>query len=321
MKIGLIGYGCVGKGSYQILKEKYPAITVDKILVKDRTKERPPALPLTFNAADIIRNPRIELVVEAIDDAETALTYGLQVLREGKVLVTANKKMVAENLPLLLHTAHESGGEIFFEAAVCGSIPVIQSLNTYYKSEEIKSISGILNGSTNYILTLMSEQGISYEEALADAQVKGFAESDPTLDVEGIDAANKLSILCYEAFGEYITPDEIECSGISTITSATVELTNKEFKKIKLVARAAMENGKVVASVKPEVIAPGHPLYNVDNEYNSVLIEGVYSGIQQLTGKGAGSFPTGLAIVADVAKALDANEKKQQTGARYLNVG
>jgi homoserine dehydrogenase len=309
MKIGLIGYGCVGKGSYQILKEKYPSVIVDKVLVKDKTKERPSDLPITFDVEDIISNPEIDLVIEALDDAETAFIYALEILQQGKALVTANKKMVAENLPLLISTSREYGGRIFYEAAVCGSIPIIQNLNSYYRSEKIKSISGILNGSTNYILTLMYDEGISYKKALKEAQNKGFAESDPTLDVEGYDAANKLSILCYEAFGEYVAPDNITCSGITTITTATIELTKQENKKIKLIARGELQNGKLVTSVKPEIVAPGNPLYNIDNENNSVLIEGEYAGIQQLSGKGAGSLPTGLAVVGDVAKALSANKE------------
>lgn len=309
MKIGLIGYGCVGKGSYQILKEKYPSVIVDKIVVKNKNKQRPADLPITFDAEDIISNPETDLIIEAIDDAETALIYALEILQQGKTLVTANKKMVAENLPLLISTSREYGAHIFYEAAVCGSIPVIQNLNAYYRSEEIKSISGILNGSTNYILSLMSDEGISYKKALAEAQAKGFAESDPTMDVEGYDAANKLSILCYEAFGEYIAPDKIESSGITTITTATIELAKQENKKIKLIARGEIQNGCLVTSVKPEVISPGSPFYNIDNEYNTVLIEGKYSGIQQLSGKGAGSLPTGLAVAGDVAKALSANKE------------
>lgn len=300
--IGLIGYGCVGQGFYEILKRKYPEVKVQHIIVKDKNKKRPAGLPISFDVEEVIYNPLITIIAEAIDDSKAALIYALKILEQGKTLVTANKKMVAENLPILVEYTRKYGGRIFYEAAVAGSIPVIQTIKDYYKSEEIESISGILNGSTNYILTLMSEQGFNYEEALIKAQLQGFAESDPTLDVEGFDAVNKLTILIYEAFGQYIAPQNISTTGITEITLKDLARAKSESKKIKLIARADFQDGQLSMSVKPEIIGADNPLFQVDFEYNSVVINGKFSGIQQLTGKGAGSLPTGLAVVSDVVR-------------------
>ena len=303
-KIGLIGFGCVGQGVFNILKKQYPEISIKNIVVKDVNKKRPTGLSFTYDPGEIILDEDIEIIIEAIDDAKTAFEFAKKILEQGKTLITANKKMVAEYLPALVRLQKTYGGKIHYEGAVCGSIPIIHTIKDYYKHEQIKSITGILNGSTNYILTLMSSAGVPYEFALKEAQVKGFAESDPTLDVEGIDAANKLSILCYEAFGEYLAPHLIQSIGITGLTKNDLNTAKRDNKKIKLIASASYADGRLLASVKPHFISSEHPLYWIDNEYNSIIIEGEYAGKQQITGKGAGSFPTGLAVVADALRAL-----------------
>lgn len=303
--IGLIGFGCVGQGFYNILGSKYPELQVKKVVAKNPEKKREVYVPVLFDAEEVIYDKEIRIVVEAIDDARAAFIYAKKTLEQGKILVTANKKMVAENMEELKEYVKNFGGKIFYEAAVCGSIPIIKNINSYFRNEKISKISGILNGSSNFILTQMTLNGQSYEDALKDAQARGFAESDPTLDVEGIDAANKLSILCFDVFGTYISPTDIDVEGITGIDQSVIEEAKNNGSKIKLIATVKLKDDSLALSVKPEAVSENHPLYHVDHEFNSVLVEGEFSGVQQLTGKGAGSFPTGLAVTADVIDAIE----------------
>lgn len=304
-KIGLIGFGCVGQGFYEIVKEKQLPVHIAKIGIKDRLKERKKHLPFTFSPEEIVEDSAIQIIAEAIDDSEAALNYALSALRQGKIFITANKKMVAENLPLLKEAEVKNNGQLYYEAAVCGSIPIIHLLQSYYKNEEIISIEGILNGSSNYILTRMAAGSMPYDKALKEAQEKGFAEADPALDVQGYDAANKLSILSYEAFEKYIDPAAVMRRGIELIKTKDInEASDKGF-KIKLIAKLYLNEGKLKSYVKPQVIDTSHPLYHVDDEYNAVVIEGKFAGKQVLHGKGAGSLPTGLAVAGDLVHILN----------------
>lgn len=303
-KIGLIGYGCVGQGFHHIIKEKQLLVSIEKIGVKNKEKVRPKNYNYSFHPEEILQDPSIEIIVEAIDDPEAALLYAVKTLEQGKTYITANKKMVAENLPLLKETENKNGGSLLFEAAVCGSIPIIQLINNYYKNEKIISIEGILNGSTNYILSKMSTDELSYEEALYEAQVKGFAETDPTLDVQGYDAVNKLTILSYEAFGKYINPAAILRKGIEHVKLKDIKAASERGEKIKLIGTLFYEEDELKAFVRPTTINSDHPLYNVDYENNALVIEGEFAGKQILYGKGAGSLPTGLAVVGDLLHVL-----------------
>jgi homoserine dehydrogenase len=305
--IGLIGFGCVGQGFYELLQAnpEIPAEVV-RIAVKNPTKERPLNKELfVFEYEKLLGDPSIDLVVELIDDAETAFRIVKKALQLGKPVVTANKKMVSENLDALISLQDKYHTPVLYEGAVCGSIPIIQTIDKYYKSDSITSIKGIFNGSTNYILTKIFDTKVSYEEALKGAQDKGFAESDPALDVGGFDPKYKLSILIRHIFGQAVHPDRIINWGIDKLNKEDFEFAKNNNLKIKLLAKAELQNGTLSLIVAPHFVNSKDPLYHIENENNAVIIEGAYAGQQLLTGKGAGSLPTGLAVLSDVQAIID----------------
>ncbi len=302
LTIGLFGFGFVGQGVYQILNAlEDPAISIKKIGVKVPEKRRPaPSELFSFSPEVILEDPDINLIVEATDDPTAALEITHQALKKGIPVVSANKKMIAENLQQIIEWQKEYDVPVLYEGAVCGSIPILRTLETHFLQEPIHSIRGIFNGSTNYILTQIFEEGLDFDTALKEAQEKGFAETDPTLDIGGFDPRYKLTILLAHVFGIVTAPQAISLRGIENLKKEDFAIASEEGKKIKLVAWAAITGDRVVAQVGPQIIASEDPLFNVDQEYNSVVLEGAYSGLQQLTGKGAGSFPTGAAVVADI---------------------
>ncbi|HNP17510.1 MAG TPA: homoserine dehydrogenase [Fulvivirga sp.] len=300
--IGLIGFGCVGQGFYEVLKAN-PSIPaqITKIVVKDASKERAVDRNLlSFNIDELINDPAIDMVVELIDDVDVAYDILKKSLSLHKPVVTANKKMVAENLSELISLQTLYKTPILYEGAVCGSIPIIQTIDRYYQSENITSISGIFNGSTNYILTKILEQNLTYDEALQEAQENGFAESDPILDVGGFDPKFKLSILVRHAFGHWVHPDQILHWGINKLQNQDFDFAKANGLKIKLVAKADYKNGSLSLTVAPHFVNAQDPLFYIDNENNVVIIDGEFVGRQTLAGKGAGSHPTGLAVLSDV---------------------
>ncbi len=300
--IGLIGFGCVGQGFYQVLKAN-PSIPgqINKIVVKDASKERAVDRNLlSFNIDELINDPAIDMVVELIDDVDVAFYILKKSLSLRKPVVTANKKMVAENLSELISLQALYKTPILYEGAVCGSIPIIQTIDRYYQSENITSICGIFNGSTNYILTKILEQNLTYDEALQEAQENGFAESDPILDVGGFDPKFKLSILVQHAFGHWVHPDLILNWGINKLQNQDFDFAKANGLKIKLVAKADYKNGALSLTVAPHFVNAQDPLFYIDNENNAVIIDGEFVGRQTLAGKGAGSHPTGLAVLSDV---------------------
>ena len=311
VKVGLLGFGNVGTGTYQALemnKEHIKEtenidIEIVKVLVSNINKKRAvetPAGVLTDNPDDILLNPDIDIVVEVLGGIEPATSYMLKALENGKHVITANKAAVAENYDKLTGLAKEKHLKFKMEACVAGGIPVIEPLSTVLQANQFEEIRGILNGTTNYILTQMTEFGLEYDDVLKDAQAKGFAEADPTADVEGIDAANKLSILMAIAFQKYVHPSDIPTVGISHITKEDIEKAKAENGKIKLLATAINKNGKLEYSVKPEVVPFDHPLCGVNNEFNAVFVKGNAVGDLMFYGKGAGPLPTGSAVMGDV---------------------
>lgn len=311
IKIGLLGFGNVGAGTYKALelnKEQIEndfgiQIEVSKILVNSLDKKRLYEAPkelFTLDYNDIIGNPEIDIVVEVLGGIEPATTYMIKALEKGHHVVTANKAAVAHNFNKLNDLAKKNHLKFSVEACVAGGIPIINAITTVLKSNQFTEILGILNGTTNYILTKMSQFNLPYDEVLKDAQNKGFAEADPTADVEGIDAANKLSILIALAFNQYVHPDNIDTTGISKITAEDIKKATSENKVIKLIASATKKDDVLNYSVKPVALDNTHPLARVDNEFNAVFIKGNAVDELMFYGKGAGPLPTGSAVLGDI---------------------
>lgn len=255
---------------------------------------------LTEDPDDIIQNPEIDIVVEMIGGIEPATSFMVQAMKAGKHVVSANKAAIAANYRLLTNTAKEYNVEFLYEASVAGGIPVLSSLIGPLEANNFVEIMGILNGTTNYILTKMTDENLPYDEVLKDAQEKGFAEADPTADVEGIDAANKLSILIALAFDKHIHPDSIPTVGITGISSDDIKAAEESGKKIKLIGKASLRDGMVEYMVAPTLLDKNHPLAGVSNEFNAVYVTGDMVGELMFYGRGAGPLPTGSAICGDI---------------------
>jgi len=300
--IGLFGFGCVGQGFYELLKQsENPNFEIKKIVVKNIEKPRQASAPLfTTDPLDILNDPEIDIVVELIDDATTAFEILKHSLRQKKKFVTANKKMLAENLEEIYSLQQQYNTQVLYEGAVCGSIPIIRNLEEHFALDKLKSIEGIFNGSTNYILTRMIDEKKNYHEALSEAKRLGFAESDPTLDVKGFDPKYKLAITIAHAFGSFVNPEDIINLGIDKITEHDIRFARQQGCTIKLIAKAEKIGNKVIGLVAPQFIPVEHPLANVKNEFNGVNLVGASLGLQMLTGKGAGSLPTGMVVLSDV---------------------
>ena len=303
LKLGLFGFGCVGQGLYHVLNETHGVkAEIKKICVKDHNKKRPiDASYFTYNPADILNDPEIDVVVELIDDANAAFGIVKTAVENGKHVVTANKKMLAEHLQEIYDLQLKHDRSILYEGAVCGSIPILRNLEEYYDNDLITSIEGIFNGSTNYILTKVFEERRSYIEALKAAQDLGFAESDPALDVEGYDPKFKLTIAIAHTFGVFVKPENIINVGIQKISAVDLKYARENNLTIKLVARAYKIGGNIYGFVAPQFIPADHMLANVRNEYNAVLVEGAFAEKQVFIGKGAGSYPTGSAVLSDIS--------------------
>ncbi len=310
VNVGLLGIGNVGGGAYQILgmnaekieKAVGARINVTKILARDKNKKRDGICQelITDDPDDIINASDIDIVVEALGGVEPAVTFMLDAMKAGKHVVTANKAAVAAKYSELVKTAEANNVEFRFEASVGGGIPVLNAISTVLQGNIITEIMGIVNGTTNYILTKMTDYGLPYEEVLKEAQELGFAEADPTADVEGYDVANKLCILMALAFDKFVAPEDIPTVGISKVTAEDIENAKAAGEKIKLIAHARMEDGKLTCSVNPMRLPETHPLAGVNNEFNAVYVTGNAVGELMFYGKGAGALPTGSAVVGDV---------------------
>lgn len=310
VKIGLLGIGNVGGGAYKILamnaekieKAVGAKVRATKILARDKNKTRDGICPdmITDDPDDILNDPEIDIVVEALGGIEPAATFMLKAMKAGKHVVTANKAAVAARYGELTDAAKENNVEFRFEASVGGGIPVLNAISTVLQGNVITEVMGIVNGTTNYILTKMTELGLSYDDALKEAQELGFAEADPTADVEGHDAANKLCILMALAFDTFVAPEDIPTTGISGVTAADIEEAKKAGEKIKLIAHAELKDGTVKCDVSPMRLPETHPLAGVSNEFNAVYVTGNAVGELMFYGRGAGALPTGSAVVGDV---------------------
>ena len=308
INIGLFGFGVVGEGIYKVLEEKpHLGATIKKVVIKQPDKKRnAPNHLFSTNAETILTDETIDLVVELIDDSEAALSIVLDAMKRGKSVVSANKKMIAEHLVLLVETARENHVSFLYEAAVCGSIPVIRNLEEYFNNDLIGNVTGIVNGSTNYILTQMTKHNIDYDSALKKAQELGFAESNPELDVEGWDARDKLKIITLHAFGKLVRDEDIHVVGVNSITQFDIAYAKEKGYVIKLLATSKVDDaGNLTeASILPTFVPKSHPLRLTNNEYNGVLIGGALSNEQFLYGKGAGRYPTSSAVLSDISAYL-----------------
>lgn len=304
LKIGLFGFGCVGQGLYDVLsKSSGFRADIASICVKQKGKQRPiDASYFTFDRFEILDDPEINVVVELIDDADEAYKIVSYALQKGKHVVTANKKMVAHHLKELVALQQKHNVSLLYEASSCGSIPIVRTLEEYYDNELLFSVSGIFNGTSNYILTKTIFENLSYEAALKQAQDLGFAETDPTNDVEGFDAKYKAIILAAHAFGLFVQPQKVFNFGISTLSAWDVNYAKEKGLKIKLVPTIKKhDDGSVSVFVVPQFVNAGNYLFNVENEFNGVIVEGAFSDKQFLSGKGAGGHPTGSAVLSDIS--------------------
>lgn len=322
----MFGFGVVGQGLYDIIKTKNLNLELKKFVIKNADKERSLAKELfTTDPNVVLDDPEINTVVELIDDAEAAFDIVAKALRAGKNVVSANKKMIALHLEELVNIQQETGASLLYEGSVCGSIPIIRNLEEYYDNELLHSVTGIFNGSSNYILSKVFHENQTYGEALTKAQELGFAETDPTLDVGGFDPKFKLKIVAAHAYGLYVEPEQILNLGIDKLDSQDIKFAKEKNLKIKLLPLAKeTENKKVVLYVLPKFIGKDNILYNVENENNGVLVKAAFADEQFFYGKGAGGHPTGSAVLSDITalrygyryeykKHLDAQEVEYTT--------
>ncbi len=305
-KIGLFGLGCVGQGFYELTHIQTPSVVPHKIVVKDALKKRKVETHLlSFDKEDVLQDESTNLVVEVIDNSKEAFEIIGGALRAGKNAVSANKKMVVENLSELLALQEKHNVSLLYEAGVCASIPILRTIDSYFSQEPISAIRGLCNGTSNYILSQVYNKGWDYATALKESQRLGFAEADPTLDVESYDALFKLIILTLHGFGLLVKPEQIFNYGISNISPEDIEYAKANGYKVRQVAQVyKLANNKVGLWVVPQFISPADPLYHVENEYNGITIEAEHSGTQFFSGKGAGSYPTGAAVLSDVHASL-----------------
>lgn len=311
VNLGILGMGNVGRGLVELLRrnarliEEKSDVTLNirRVLVRDPEKSRPvnPSI-LTTEPERVICAPEIEIVVELIGGIEPARTFIAKALESGKNVVTANKAVLAAHGRDLFPLAAKHRRQLGFEASVCGGIPIIRALTSGLVANRIEQLCGILNGTTNYILTQMTEKGIDYAEGLRQAQERGLAEADPSLDVRGLDSAHKLLILAALCYRARPALDDLIVEGIEHIDQEDVQATKELGFVIKLVAIAQREDDKLDLRVHPALISMGHPLSGVRNEYNAVLLRGDAIGEMIFYGRGAGSFPTASAVLSDVVE-------------------
>ena len=314
----ILGYGTIGSGVVKVLDENREiiarhagdSIQVSKVLDLRDFPGSPIENILTHDFEDIVNDEDIDIVVEVMGGVRPAYDFVKRCLENCKSVVTSNKALVAAYGPQLLKIAKQNRVNFMFEASVGGGIPVIRPLTRCLTADNILEISGILNGTTNYILTKMYNEGSEFGPSLKEAQDLGYAEADPTADVEGHDSCRKIAILTALANEQFVDFEDIRCEGITGITAADTAFAKATGRKIKLLGTCFKQNGKVYAEVAPVMIAPGHPLYAVDDVMNAIMVKGDMLGNVMFYGAGAGSLPTASAVVSDIiveAKHLNEN--------------
>jgi homoserine dehydrogenase len=315
VRIGVIGHGTVGAAFVKLVKQQSNTIAarsgvrleIARVAVRNTAAHAGSlaADVLTQDADFVVSDPTVDLVVELMGGIDEARTLILKALASGKPVVTANKALIATHGAELFAAADKSGIDLLFEAAVCGGIPLIRPLRESLRGEPIRRVLGIVNGTTNYILTKMSEDGASYADALAGAQQLGYAEADPTADVEGLDAAAKISIIASIAFGANVVAGDVYSEGITKVTAADIAIAHRLGYAVKLLAIAELEksSGSVSVRVHPAMVPHHHPLASVRDAFNAVVVDGEASGSLMFYGRGAGGDPTASSVLGDVIDA------------------
>lgn len=312
LKIGLLGLGTVGSGVPTILKEHQEKIAqvtgmeivIAKALVRDEAEKRRQAekfdIQLTTDIEEIIHDEEIKIIVELIGKVEPAKTFITKALENGKHIVTANKDLLAQHGSELVALAQKNHCDLYYEASVAGGIPILRTIANSLAADNIQKVLGIVNGTTNYMLTQMVSAKKSYEQALKEAQELGFAESDPTNDVDGIDAAYKMVILSQFAFGMNISLDQVDTHGIRGLSLDDIEMAAQLGYEVKLIGSSEYNNGSIAVEVGPMLVAKAHPIASVRNEFNAVFIESSGVGESMYYGPGAGAKPTATSVVSDI---------------------
>ncbi|MCL2170692.1 MAG: homoserine dehydrogenase [Defluviitaleaceae bacterium] len=308
-KIAILGFGVVGSGVFEVISRNVPGLCVARVLDRDDAHARPSFAPiahvLTKNYQDILDDSEIGIVVETLGGCDPAFEYVKAALLRGKSVATSNKELVAAHGAELLAIAKAHGVNFLLEASVGGGIPIIDSFKSVFLPDRVFEITGILNGTTNYILTQMSKNGISYDDALKQAQALGFAEMNPVDDVNGFDAGRKLAILLSLATGRHVYFSDIPTTGITGVSFDDIQAAKARGRRIKLIAHAKVQRGesiRIIANVQPVEIDETSPLFGVDNEFNAIVIKSDMLGETMLYGKGAGRLPTASAVVSDVLR-------------------
>lgn len=307
IKIGLFGFGVVGEGLCQVLEKVGTSdAEVKKICVRDIQKKRSlPATYFTDQPEVIFSDPEINLIVELIDDADASFRIVRQALNQHIPVVSGNKKMLAYHLEELIALQKQTGTALLYDASACGSIPVIRNLEEYYDNDLLISVKGILNGSSNFILSKIFNENMQYDEALKKAQELGFAESNPKFDVDGFDSLFKLVIITVHAFGTYVNPDLLLNYGIRNLSTYDIRLADEKGVRIKLVAQVEkLPDNKFTMFVLPQFITKDKYIYSVEDEFNGVVIKGECYGKQFMFGRGAGGLPTGASVLSDITARL-----------------
>lgn len=308
VNVAILGYGVVGSGVAEVIRKNSQSIAqragtdirVKWILDIRDFPDSPDKDVLTKNADDVFNDKEVEIVIETIGGATIAAQFTKRALEAGKSVVTSNKELVASQGPELLQLAQEKGVSYLFEASVGGGIPIIRPLNQCLAANQINGITGILNGTTNYIFTQMKKEGKSFEAALKEAQQNGYAEQNPTADVEGHDACRKLAILSSIAYNEFVDYSNVFTEGITKVSTADMKYAEALNGVIKLIAVSRKLGEKIFARVSPAIISKDHPLANVEDVFNAIVVKGDAIGDAMFYGRGAGKLPTASAVVADV---------------------
>ena len=322
-KIAIMGFGTVGAGVAEVARMNQDSIAANlgeevyvKYILDVRDFPDSPYADRMIKDFSIIENdPEVEVVVETIGGARVALEFTRRALLAGKHVVTSNKELVATYGRELLEIAKEKNVNYLFEASVGGGIPLLRPLFQCLAANQIEEIAGILNGTTNYILTRMVKGGVSFAEALKEAQAKGYAEADPTADVEGIDAGRKICILSDLAWGKEVKPSEVSMEGISALDLKDVDIAAAAGYRVKLLGHAKrMEDGRIAAFVAPHLVEESSPIATVDDVFNAVMIRGNAVGDVMFYGRGAGDLPTASAVMGDVLDVIEHRAKRRSIG-------
>lgn len=328
ISVGLLGLGTVGSGVIQLIENHQEelvhqlgcGVNVKSVLVRNLEKARQVQVDptyLTTNPENVLHDPDIDVIIEVMGGIEDTRKYMLEAFEMNKHVVTANKDLMAVHGPELQAAARQKGCDLFYEASVAGGIPILRGLADGLVSDRIQKVMGIVNGTTNYILTKMDDEGVSYEAALKEAQELGFAEADPTADVGGLDAARKMAILARLAFSTSVDLDDVEVSGIANLELKDLQYGKQLGLTMKLIGFAHFQDNQVEVSVQPTFLSKEHPLSAVKNEYNAVYVNGEAVGETMFYGPGAGSLPTATAVMSDVVAVIK-NKLLGVNGKRFI---